>query len=461
MKKFARGFAIVALMALVAAACGSDRDDDDVAEPAAEETPSTAASEDTEMVGDLPSPCGEGEPTGATDTGVTDTAIKIGYGDDSGFPSSPGLNREIGNAVEAMINWCNEQGGINGREIVGTFYDAKVTDISNAWIKACDDGIFMMVGQGFSLDSAQEEIRLGCGLPSFPAYTVSPQFANATLMVPALPNPVDFQLVGEANWYAKTYPEKAKKLAFMYANYAATQDTAQKNKSTFPKVGMVDLNCDQVYSITGEADWKPFAQKLKDCGAEVVVFIGSPSPNFQGLLEATDQLDYHPDWIVQSNHYVQQFAEWNVDGLGDNVYVRMQDVPFEYADKAPAVQKYMDIVEENGGEIGALGMHAASAFLLWATSVDACGDDVTRECVLEEGSKQHKWTGGGMAGGADAGENMPLPCEIIVSLDGPQWVQVHPEEPATFDCDPDNVQQATGEVVDKVNLGPDRRVPAP
>ena len=458
MKKFARAIVALLLVSLVAVACGEDRDDD----AAIEDTPTTAegASSDggDETWGDLESPCGEGEGGGATDVGVTEDAITIGYGDDAGFASSPGLNHEIGDAVKAMIAWCNEQGGINGREIKGNYYDGKITEVNNAITQACNDKVFMLVGEGYALDAAQEQTRLGCDLPAFPTFAVSPQFANAPLMISAVPNPVDFQPITEANWYAKTYPEKAKKLAFMYANYAATQDTAEKAKSTWPKVGMVDLKCDQVYNITGESDWKPFIQKLKDCGAEVVTFVGSPYPSFENMLEAADQLDYHPDWLLQANFYDQQLAKWNTSGYADRIFVRSQDIPFEHADKSPATQKYMDVVEADGGDISALGLHAASAFLLWATSVKECGDEVTRDCVLEKAAAQHEWDGGGMSGPADAGKNMPTACEVVVTLEGTKWVQVLPEEPGEFDCDEDNVQKASGPVVDKVELDENRVV---
>ena len=404
------------------------------------------------MFGDLESPCGEGDAAGAADTGVTDDAIKIGYGDDAGFTGSPGLNHEMSDAVEAMIEWCNEQGGINGREIQGNYYDAKITEVNNVMTQACNDEIFMLVGQGFALDASQEQIRLGCDLPSFPAFAVSPQFANAPLMISALPNPVDFMPVTEANWYARTYPEKAKKMAYMYANYAATQDTAAKAKSTWPKVGVEDIQCDQVYNIAGESDWKPFIQNLKNCGAEAVTFIGSPFPNFQNVLEAAAQLEFQPDWLLQANFYDANFAESNTNGRADDIYVRLQDVPLEFAEDSPATQDYIDIVEASGGDISALGIHAASAFLLWAQSVDACGDDVSRDCVLAQASEVHSWDAGGAHGEMDPGANLPGVCEVVVSLDGTEWEQVTPEETGEFDCDEANVQEVTGEVVDKVNL---------
>ena len=54
------------------------------------------------LIGTLPSPCGQGAAKGATDQGVTDTAIHIAYGDDRGFTGAPGLNKEMGDAVKAM-----------------------------------------------------------------------------------------------------------------------------------------------------------------------------------------------------------------------------------------------------------------------------------------------------------------------------------------------------------------------
>src|SRR5690349_21056199 len=60
--------------------------------------------------GDLSSPCGEGDASGATERGVTDTSITIGYGDDAGFQQTPGLSHELSDAMKAMIDWCNDQG---------------------------------------------------------------------------------------------------------------------------------------------------------------------------------------------------------------------------------------------------------------------------------------------------------------------------------------------------------------
>ena len=56
----------------------------------------------------------------------------------------------MSDAVGALIEWCNEQGGINGRQVKGNYYDASITEVNNVMTEACTQ-VFMLVGQGFAL----------------------------------------------------------------------------------------------------------------------------------------------------------------------------------------------------------------------------------------------------------------------------------------------------------------------
>src|SRR5919197_1571426 len=171
MSRVRRLMAVLALLAFVAAACGSDRNDDPAAGSEGNGDDSSQNSDQgagSDRFGDLDSPCGpaeEGEePSGSgNEQGVTDDQVVIGYGDDAGFPQSPGLNHEMSDAVKAFIGWCNDQGGINGREIVGNYYDAKITEVTNAVPRACG-GVLMLVGEGRPLPATREAARLGCDL---------------------------------------------------------------------------------------------------------------------------------------------------------------------------------------------------------------------------------------------------------------------------------------------------------
>ena len=59
---------------------------------------------------------GDGE-NGDTAQGVTAETIQVSTFSDPGFDGRPGLNQEMFDSADAFTAWCNEAGGINGREI--------------------------------------------------------------------------------------------------------------------------------------------------------------------------------------------------------------------------------------------------------------------------------------------------------------------------------------------------------
>jgi ABC-type branched-subunit amino acid transport system substrate-binding protein len=446
----------LAALSVLAAACGSDRGDDPTAGAGGDGSETTAPPEDngSDSFGTLASPCGEGDASGATDQGVTGDQIIIGYGDDKGFSLSPGLSHETSDAIATMIEWCNEQGGINGRQIVGNYYDAAITNVVNAMTEACSQ-VFMLVGEAWANDAGQEETRLGCGLPAVPTYAVSPAFANAPLAFQPVPNPADVFQAGSAGQIAELYPDEVKKASVMFADFSATRDTKDKVVQAFPSYGWEFLDCPQQYALLGEADWKPFAQALKDCGAEVVYYSGQAFPNLQNLLDAAAQVDYHPLWVTDSNNYLKSFADWNTAGFGDNVLLRSNFVPFEYAEEGSAAQQYIDLVTAADRDVSQLGMQATSAFLLWATAAKEC-TELTRQCVLDELAQITSWDGGGLHVETNPGENLPGQCSLLLQMDGTTWTQAYPEEGGTFACDEDSDFELSGPVVDQAELDENR-----
>jgi ABC-type branched-subunit amino acid transport system substrate-binding protein len=362
----------------------------------------------------------------------------------------------MSDAMKAMIRWCNDQGGINGRKVVGNYHDAAITQANNAWADACQTDFFM-VGQGFALDASQEATRRGCGLPSVAGFAVSPQFSNAPLHWEPLPVPADYTVASPAAQLAELYPDKVKKAAVFYGNYSATVDSSDKVLSVYPQFGWNFLDCAQSYAIQGESDWKPFVQKLKDCGAEVVYWGGSPAPNLENALTAAAQLDYHPIWLADVNVYDEAFAAWNAqDGFAYNVYFRMSLVPFQEASDNPATQQYLDIVKANGGDPNTLGMQSASAFLLWATAAKSCGSTLTRDCMATKLDAVQDWTGGGLHATGHPGPNLPTDCGALFKLEGKGFERVTPTAPASYDCNPAYAATTSGPVLERAKLDADR-----
>lgn len=419
------------VVALVGAGCGGGREsssDDD--------TTATTAGADTATgtsFGTLQSPCGPGEPSGSPDQAVDATSITIGYGDDAGYQGNPGSNHQMSDAVRALIGWCNQQGGINGREVKGNYYDARITEVNNVMAEACTQ-VFMLVGQGFALGGGGEKTRLGCGLPSVPGLLGGSEVANAPLMVSPAPQPVDYMNVEGAAAVARAYPDAVKKAGIMLPNFPATIDYTQRVTGTFPTVGWQFLDCTQTYPISGVTDFRPFLQKLKDCGAQVV-FTTDTAANFENQLDAANQIDFHPVWMATSSLYDANFANWNQSGNADGVYFANVFVPLEDTSPGTANAAYVDIVSADGGDTSYTGQQAASAFLLWATAAKACGNDLTRDCVMQGLKQVHEWTAGGLSSPQDPGGNKPGDCGLVLRVQGTAFVQWQPETIGDFSCD--------------------------
>jgi ABC-type branched-subunit amino acid transport system substrate-binding protein len=388
--------------------------------------------------GTMPSPCGKGDAKGATDQGVTDKEITIGFGDDRGFPQAPGLSKEMGDAVKAMIDWCNGQGGINGRKIKGNQYDAAYTQSVKVVQQACKQD-FMLVGQGFAMDEAAEQYRVGCKLPTVAGYTIGPNVAMGPMKYEAVPYPVDLLNIGGLRIAQDRFPSFKDRTDLLLSTSPAVTTGTNKIAAAMKKVGTEPLDCGVRLNDKGESNYMPFAQKIKECGAEVLWTSDSPDPGQFSLLESIERAGAKPTYLFEATWYGSAVSQWNKAGTGNGIHIGMIFQPFENASKVPAVQQYMDLVGKQKGKVALLGMQATSSFLLWAQSAQKCGSDLTRQCMVNELSKVHEWTGGGLHAPTDPGRNKPASCGLMVKLNGTRYEQVHPRNIGEFECGADFV----------------------
>jgi hypothetical protein len=353
----------------------------------------------------------------------------------------------MGDAVKDMIAWCDAQGGIGGRKIVGDYYDAAVTNVGSVMTQACSKD-FMLVGEGFALDGSAEQTRLGCNLASVPGFTVSPVVANAYEMYQASPNPANASPVSSAYEAEKLFGSKTKKVGVYDSTLSTQESSTAKAVQAFTTAGWKFLpNCTASIDYNGEANYTPFVQKLQSCGAQIIFNDATPGPTLYGAFEAENQIGYDPIWIMDSGAYTAAFAQWNTDGLANNAYVRLSYEPLEAAKVVPAVSQYLSIVKKYGGLTSQLGEQATSSFLLWATEAKACGDTLTRQCMINHLAKVTSWTGGGLNASGNPSKNLPPDCGVLMKLDGTKWIQAYPKKLGTFDCSPKYVVPNTGSVI--------------
>ena len=442
-------------LALVATACGKERSSSTDSAPASvptsqgsgDTTPGTDVAAAGPTFGDAAWPCSKGDGANTDDgseTGVTKDAVTIGGGDDAGFSGAPGLSHEVTDAMKALVAKCNELGGINGRQITFNYYDAQFAAVQAAIQKACDDKVFFLVGEGWAFDDLQEEIRIGCGLPAVPAYTVSAAFAHAGDVFQGVPNPADETPAGVFAQVAKVFPEEVKQVGMLAGNFSATRETRDKVVNVAPQFGWGFSETTLEYNAGGETDWTPFVKQIQDAGATMVSWSGTCLPSLQLFAQAAKANGLDVPIITDANHYTQNCADANTDGALDKMYVRFGFIPFEEADINPATKDYLDLVNGSGGDTALLGMQATSSFLLWATASQQCGASLTRTCVLDNMRAIHSWTGHGLHAETDPGANHPPKCAILMKLTGTKYERVAPTERGTFECKEAWIGKVTG-----------------
>ena len=247
----------------------------------------------------------------------------------------------MGDAVKDMIAWCNAQGGINGRKIVGDYYDAAVTNVGSVMSQACKQD-FMLVGEGFALDGVAEQTRLGCNLAAVPGFTVAPPWPTRTRCTRrrrTRPTPARCRARTEAE---KLFGSKTKHAGVYDSTLSTQESSTNKAIQAYTEAGWKFIpNCVAQIDYNGEANYTPFVQKLQSCGAQIIFNDGTPGPTLYGAFEAENQIGYDPIWIMDSGAYTASFAQWNTDGLANNAYVRLSYEPLEAAKVVPAVAQYL------------------------------------------------------------------------------------------------------------------------
>lgn len=448
--KFGSLSAGILSLALFATGCAGERSGTD----GSSEGNANSSAADNDF-GTLASPCGAGDAKGATGQGVTDSEITIGFGDDRGFAQAPGLNKEMGDAINTMIAWCNEQGGINGRKIKGNQYDAAYMQSVSVMQKACKQD-FMLVGQGFAMDEAAEQYRVGCDLPTVAGFTVGVNSSMGPNKYEAVPYPLDYYNASNLLLAIEQFPQMKKGMDTITSTSPAVQTGTRKIEGVLKGMDIDFKKCGVQLNNEGDASYVPFAEKFKKCDVTSLWSSKTPDGAAMGMLEALDRVGVDVPIIAEATWYSEFITKWNTSGQGDNIHAGMIFQPFENADKAPAVKKYLDLVKADGGKTALLGMQSTSAFLLWATAAKACGSDLTRQCVMDEVSKVHEWTGGGLHTPTDPGGNMPAKCSLMVKVNGSKYEQIAPATAGEFFCPEGAVVKTDPEVWGGVKLNEDR-----
>jgi len=434
-----RRAALLAVVVLVAAACGSNASSDASSQEDDATATTTLAPAESTSFGDLDGAVCSAEGGFSIDPAEAGTGADkfyIGVANDRTATVAPGLFQVNYDASVAFASWCNERGGIGGLPIEVVDLDAAVFNVEAAMTRACAE-VFAMVGGGFAQDnlefSGNESSDFHeCEMIDIPGFTVSGQKSNSNGQVQAMPNPGTSVATTWLSDYHDQFPETTESTT-LWGELPSLEVTKNKYDAAVATVdGMTDIGA-QSYPGVGVADWTPYVQKLIESGANSVTFVGDV--NFlRNFLQTARQQNWDGNVVSETNIYDQQLLAGgdSVEGAVARVSVH----PLEEADQWPAVQQYLDMIGQYvpDGITGPMGMQSLSAWLLFATAANACGEAndglLDRTCILEQAESVTDWTGGGLHGPQDPASGTDAaasPCGLLMIVQGGEFIRLYPE----------------------------------
>ncbi|WP_181801368.1 ABC transporter substrate-binding protein [Streptomyces shenzhenensis] len=422
----------VTVVAVLLTGCSTRSGDD----PAPDSSPRTSqAAQKGSDFGTLKDVCGPGTAKPATVQGVTDNKIQVGVLSDIGFTKQS----EFVDAAKVFTSWCNDAGGINGRDLVPVTRDAKLMEVRQRVLEACKAD-FALVGGGAALDSLGVQDRLKCLLPNFPAQSSQIGAIGSDLQALASgPTAGYFQYAGYYSWLLKDkYPDSARKVGVIAGDSPVTKVMAAQFKEAVAGLGG-QVSYNDLYPAAGVSDWTPYAQSIKKAGVKGLVFLGD-FPSLAKLEQALTSIGYTPDWIdANSNAYGPVFPQLAGAALDKqhNYAELFATAPLESAKDNPAVQQVIDLFEKYapGKQVTYPALRAFSAWLLFATAARHCAE-LTRTCVYENAMKNTDFTAGGLQAPFDLTSKEPPKCYSVVEATAKGWkaADFEPDQGA-YRCD--------------------------
>ena len=401
-------------------------------------------------IGDLASPCGPGDlHVDPSEAGGSQDEVRIGVANDRTAEIRAGLNREIWDTAVAFATWCNEQGGVGGLPIELVDLDGKLFEVEAAIATACT-GAFMLVGGGYVQDNLQFSGKPDsdfhrCHLADIPAFSASAQKADSNGQVQPLPRSAAQFSANGFSAFRLQFPDVSN-IAILWGQLPTLEAHKEIAAVTAEAAGL-DVVAELPYPVTGMLDWTPLAQQVIDSEAESIFWVGEPT-NLGSLVGPLRTQGWDGVVLSETNIYDPVFVE-SGGAAAEGTVIRTGFHPFEESEQWPAVADYEELVDRYapGGKKAMLGMQAMSAWLLFVTAANDCGDSndglLTRECVLLAADAIEDWTAGGLHTPSDPGpaSSSPAGCVMLLTVHEGRFERLFPDvgsradDGAGFNCE--------------------------
>ncbi len=398
------------------------------------------------------------EPLQATETGVSETEIRIEVMADTGAQLSPGFGQGSVDAIEAFADYINANGGIGCRKVVVRTWDSKFdpAEVKNGQLDSCKNALAMVGNYSVlnpdpsPMEQCVDAAGQPTGLPNVAALSVDPNESCSPMTVgvntvaepcPLAPNTVrDFvRMAGPSAWLLEQQPG-------LHGVYLANGDLPSTKISAVADIAVQEQagivwDAKLVQSARDEQSaFIPRVQYLKD-GSN---FVYHGTADYALVLWMKEAIAQGVDtstitWLCGVACYTSNLIAQGGDAV-EGVHMWIPTLPFEEADTNAALAAYVDNVAD--GKIDYNGIQSWQAGIAFQQAVNQIVKDqgpnaITRATLLDALRSIEDFTADGISGARRL--TAPNPCFVMVQVQDGAFVRVWPEERGTLDCDPDNL----------------------
>jgi branched-chain amino acid transport system substrate-binding protein len=320
--------------------------------------------------------------------GASDTEIKLGQTVPYSGPAS--AFSSYGRLMAGYFQMINAAGGINGRKINlisldNAFSPPKAIEQTRKLVE--DDGVLADVGTvGTTPNVAIQKYLNAAKVPHVFISAGGRRFADPQNFPWSVPMYPGFEMEGKTfgQYILKNKPDA--KVAVLYQNDDYGKDFLAGLKSVLGD--KTKIVAEVAYEITEPTIDSEIA-RLKDSGADVLMYFSTPKFTAQGLRKVKESNWTPLQFLASPTNSVKTVLEpagfENAQGIITTQFTKQAGDP-AWADD-PEVKEYVEFMKkwvpnDNPGDFVALSGYINAQVIAYA--LKQCGDDLTRENLLKQ-----------------------------------------------------------------------------
>lgn len=367
----------------------------------------------------------------ATDVGVTASTISIGNVSTVGGPV-PGLFKGGQEGIKAFVTYVNSQGGINGRKLrLVNADDGLDANRNRSNTAALASQVFAFVGSTSGVDYSGGEVLKQTGVPDV-GLGLSPE--RSDLPNHFSPNPLrtDGVGIGSFNYFKEKFPGAEKKAAIFWHTQAISKNNGQRFRDAAEQVGY-----DFVYEAETQAtepNYTSHVLQMRQLGVRFIYTVMEVN-SISRLTKAMEQQGFQID-VPNYGPQVYSQVYLRVAGTSANgTLIYTPHALFEDRDRLPEMALFLDWMKRAAPntEPDIFALSAWASGRLFEQAARAAGPNLTRASLLAELGKIDSFDSNGLiAEVGPASKRGPI-CFVIAAVRNGGWVRVDP--PSGYICD--------------------------